>query len=233
MDSEEKEKKLKTKLFDMTSRYNENKYEIEVLYGDNSSAEEATTERIEGMRIENKNNESDIEVDKVKAEIRNKENDMESKISDLLKELTQEKKTREEKQNEALRSAIKNLTRKPRRAAVRYDVREIEELISKNDDLSEIKELISRTNLASATDNDGWLFLLTLEYNNKLNEKTDDVNRLAKKNNKLSAKLYKVREVNNSQIKELEETLASCTNQLKACKQKILKTKVRELENTN
>ena len=35
-------------------------------------------------------------------------------------------------------------------------------------------------------------------------EKTDDVNRLAKKNNRLNAKLNKVREVNNSQIKDLE-----------------------------
>ena len=112
-----------------------------------------------------------MEVDKLKAEIRNKENDIESKISDALKELTQEKKTREEKQNEALRSALKNLTRKPRRAAVKRDIREIEELISKSDDLSEIKELISKTNLASAVDNDGWLFFLTLEYNNKMSEK--------------------------------------------------------------
>ena len=115
----------------------------------------------------------------MKAEIRNK---------DALKELTQEKKTREEKQNEALRSALKNLTRKPRRAAVRHDMREIEELISKSDDLSEIKELISRTNLKSATDNNGWLFLLTLEYSNKMNEKTDDVNRLAKFNSKIKMK---------------------------------------------
>ena len=75
----------------MTNRYNENKYEIEVLYDDNSSAEEATTERIEGMkndfqinieeihedyimRIENKNVKSDTEADKLKADIRNKEN---------------------------------------------------------------------------------------------------------------------------------------------------------------
>ena len=64
-----------------------------------------------------------MEVDKLKAEIRSKDNDIESKISDALKELTQEKKTREEKQNEALRSAIKK--RKPRRAAVRHDMREI------------------------------------------------------------------------------------------------------------
>ena len=70
--------------------------------------------------------------------------------------------------------------------------------------MSEIKELISKTNLASAVNNDGWLFLLTLEYSNKMNEKTDDVNRLAKKNNRLNAKLNKVREANNSQIKDLE-----------------------------
>ena len=100
----------------MTNRYNENKYEIEVLYDDNSSAKEAATKRIEGMktdfqinieeihedyimRIENAKIKSDIEADKLKAEIRNKENDIESMISDALKELTQEKKTREEKQN--------------------------------------------------------------------------------------------------------------------------------------
>ena len=80
-------------------------------------------------------------------------------------------------------------------------MREIEELISKSDDLSEIKELISRTNLKSATDNNGWLFLLTLEYSNKMNEKTDGVNKLAKKNNRLNAKLDKVNEVNSSRIK--------------------------------
>ena len=66
-----------------------------------------------------------------------------------------------------------------------------------------------------------------------MNEKTDDVNRLAKKNNRLNAKLNKVKEVNSSQINELEETLARCTNQLKVHKLKMLKTKVRELENTN
>ena len=51
-------------------------------------------------------------------------------------------KTREVKQNEALRSALKTLTRKPRRAVGKDDMREIEELISKSNDLSEIKELI-------------------------------------------------------------------------------------------
>ena len=48
--SREQEKELKTELVDMTNRYNENKYEIEVLYDDNSSAEEAATERIVGMK---------------------------------------------------------------------------------------------------------------------------------------------------------------------------------------
>ena len=93
-------------------------------------------------RIKNSNRKSDMEVDKLKAEIRSKENDVESKISDALKELTQEKKTRELKQNEAVRSALKTLTRKPRRAVGKDDMREIEELISKSNDLSEIKELI-------------------------------------------------------------------------------------------
>ena len=79
----------------------------------------------------------------------------------------------------------------------------MEELANKSGDLREIKELISRTNLASATDNDGWLFLLTLEYSNKLNEKTDEVNRLARKNNRLNAKPSKIKEVNDSRIKEL------------------------------
>ena len=66
-----------------------------------------------------------------------------------------------------------------------------------------------------------------------MNEKTDDVNRLAKKNNRLNAKLNKSREVNNSRIKDLEETLARCTSQLKARKLKVLKTRLRELENIN
>ena len=50
--SREQEKKLKTELADMKNRYNENKYEIEMLYEDNSStnkqfqiAQEAATER--------------------------------------------------------------------------------------------------------------------------------------------------------------------------------------------
>ena len=87
-----------------------------------------------------------MEVDKLKKEIESKENDIGSKISDALKELTQGKKTREVKQNEALRSALESLTRKPRRAAGKDYMREIEELISKSDDLSEIKELIRKTN---------------------------------------------------------------------------------------
>ena len=60
------------------------------------------------------------------------------------------------------------------------------------------KLLKSKTNLASAVDN-------------------DDVNRLVKKNIRLNAKLNKVREVNNSRIKDLVETLARCTSQLKGC----------------
>ena len=77
----------------MTNRYNENKYKIEVLYNDNSSAEEPATERIEGMknyfqinieeihedyimRIENAKIKSDMEVDKLKAEFSSKENDI-------------------------------------------------------------------------------------------------------------------------------------------------------------
>ena len=36
--SREQEKELKTELVDMTNRYNEHKYEIEMLYEDNSSA---------------------------------------------------------------------------------------------------------------------------------------------------------------------------------------------------
>ena len=66
-----------------------------------------------------------------------------------------------------------------------------------------------------------------------MNEKTDDVNRLAKKNNRLNAKLNKVKEVNNSRIKELEERLAKSTNQLKIRNLKMLNTKVRKLEDTN
>ena len=57
-DSREQEKKLKTELVDMTNRYKENKYEIEVIYEDNSSADkqfqiaqEAATERIKGCKI--------------------------------------------------------------------------------------------------------------------------------------------------------------------------------------
>ena len=169
----------------------------------------------------------------MKTDIRKKENEIGSNVSDALKERTQEKKTSEEKQNEALRLALRNLTRKPRKVAVRPDEKEMEELANKSGDLREIKELISRTNLASATDNDGWLFLLTLEYSNKLNEKTDEVNRLARKNNRLNAKLSKIKEVNDSRIKELEERLAKCINQLKIHKLKMLNTKVRKLEDTN
>ena len=87
--SREQEKKVKAELADMTNRYNENKYEIEVLYEDNSRADkqfqiaqEAATERIKGMkndfrinieeihedyimRIENAKIKSDMEVDKL------------------------------------------------------------------------------------------------------------------------------------------------------------------------
>ena len=200
-DTREEEEKLKLELSDITKQYNDNRYEIEVLYGSNSSAEEAATERIEEMKIDFQTNieeihedyimriesakiKSDKEANKLKTDIRKKENEIGSKASDALKERTQEKKTNEEKQNDALRLALRNLTRKPRKVAVNPDEREIEELANKSGDLREIKELISRTNLASATDNDGWLFLLTLEYSNKLNEKTDEVNRLDRKNNR-------------------------------------------------
>ena len=249
-DTREEEEKLKLELSDITKQYNDNRYEIEVLYGSNSSAEEAATERIEEMKIDFQTNieeihedyimkiesakiKSDKEANKLKTDIRKKENEIGSKVSDALKERTQEKKTNEEKQNDALRLALRNLTRKPRKIAIRPDEKEMEELANKSGDLREIKELISRTNLASATDNDGWLFLLTLEYSNKLNEKTDEVNRLARKNNRLNAKLSKIKEVNDSRIKELEERLAKCINQLKIHKLKMLNTKVRKLEDTN
>ena len=70
------------------------------------------------MRIKSAKIQSDMEADKLKVDIRNKENEIGSKISDALKELTHEKKTSEEKQNEALRSALRNLTWKPRKEAV-------------------------------------------------------------------------------------------------------------------
>ena len=182
-------------------------------------------------RIENAKRKSDVEVDNLKKEVESKENDIGSKIANALKELTQEMKTREVKQNEALRSALKTLARKPNGAVEKDDMKEIKELISKSDDLTEIKELISKINLASACDNDGWLFFLTLEYNNKMSDKTEDVNRLIRKTNKLNTKLNKVKEVSDSRIKDLEETLAKCTSQLKARKLKVLKTRLKDLGN--
>ena len=75
----------------MTNQYNTNRCEIEVLYGDNSSAEEVATERVDEMkidfhtnikeihedyimRIESAQIKSDMEADKLKVDIRNKEN---------------------------------------------------------------------------------------------------------------------------------------------------------------
>ena len=107
-------------------------------------------------RIENAKRKSDVEVDKLKKEVESKENDIGSKIANALKELTQEMKTREVKQNEALRSALKTLARKPNGAVEKDDMKEIKELISKSDDLSEIKELISnpRKDPSTATPKD-------------------------------------------------------------------------------
>ena len=67
-----------------------------------------------------------------------------------------------------------------------------------------------------------------------MSDKTEDVNRLIRKTNKLNTKLNKVKEVSDSRIKDLEEALAKCTSQLKARKLKAeSKTRLKELENIN
>ena len=73
VNSREQEKKLKTELADMTNRYNENKYEIKVLYEDNSSADkqfqiaqEAATERMKGKKNDFQINIEEIHEDYIK-----------------------------------------------------------------------------------------------------------------------------------------------------------------------
>ena len=150
--SREQEKKLKTELVELKDKYTENRYETEMLQEDNTStneqlqiAQEAATKRtkevvkmqkdfqtnIEGIhedyleRMESAKRKSDMEVDKLKKEVKGKETDIGSKTTNALTELTQEMKTREVKQNEALRSALKTLARKPSGAVKKADMREI------------------------------------------------------------------------------------------------------------
>ena len=61
----------------------------------------------------------------MKKEVKGKETDIGSKKTNALTELTQEMKTREVKYNEALRSALKTLVRKPSGAVKKDDMREI------------------------------------------------------------------------------------------------------------